>query len=72
MNNLDAHLERYITNRNERTQQTWRVIERYATWGDCRRCAVDAEYAWYQRAVIENENGERVRIYYRDACWCVA
>jgi hypothetical protein len=72
METLDAHLKRYIVNRNKRTGQTWRVVERYATWGDGRRCAVDADNAWWQRAVIENEHGKRVRIYHRWTCWCVA
>lgn len=41
---IDEHLERYIDNRNKRTDQTWRVVERYAMFGDGQRCAVDA---WY-------------------------
>lgn len=69
---LDEHLTRYIRNRNVRTGQTWRVVERYATGGDGRRCAVDANNAWWQRAVIENEFDTRVRIYHRVSCWCVA
>jgi hypothetical protein len=68
----NEHLVRYIANRNRRTDNTWRVVERYATTGFDQRCTVDAKIAYWQRAIIENENGERVRIYYRYTHWTIA
>jgi hypothetical protein len=65
----DAHLERYINNRNKRTGNTWRVVERYMTNGDGKRVTV---YGYYDRAVIENEHGKRVRIWHDVSHWRVA
>ena len=66
------HMARYINNRNKRTGQTWHVIERYDTNGLNKRVPMCDEWATYQRAVIENEHGERVRLFYDYTFWRVA
>lgn len=65
----DAHLTRYIANRNKRTGNTWRVVERYTTDGYGERVTIGA---YYDRAVIENEHGECIRIWHDVSYWRVA
>ncbi|MCK4816474.1 hypothetical protein KA005_11960 [bacterium] len=67
----DAHLARYITNRNARTGETWRVVERYCTDGNGKRADTTGDWGW-ERALIENEHGDRVRIWHDGSHWRVA
>lgn len=64
-NDTERRLTRYIKNRNRRTGQTWIVVKRYVIprgeWHD----------EW-DRAIIGNECGERIRIFDRGTCWCAA
>ena len=54
-----TRITRFIHNRNKRTGNTWRVIDRHYT--NDRGERVDNPGQWdYERVVIENEFGERV------------
>ena len=59
----EAHLARYIVNRNKRTGKVWEVVKRYTTLTGSER------YNWkYMRAVVSD--GEvNVRIYHKVWNW---
>lgn len=75
---IDAHLERYIGNRNRRTQQTWHIVKRFVTDGYGHTIHGDNPVrvrGWgYHRAVIENDIGKQKRIWYDvyKSCWRVS
>jgi hypothetical protein len=60
---IEAHLARYLVNREKRTGQKWVVVERYNTDGSSWR-----DGGW-NRALIKAEDGSTLRIYHHGSCW---
>ena len=75
-NETELRLARYIANRNERTNDKWRVVSRHTTYtsymvqfGD--KC-VPYDGDTHKRAIIENMAGKCVRLWYDVWNWRAA
>lgn len=58
----ETRLLQYIERRNKRTGQTWRVVKRYCTINTKTGFGARGSYGW-ERAIIENEHGKRIRMF---------
>jgi len=68
LDEVEQHMERYLANRAKRTGRAWHVVERYATDGSQHRIE-PLELGFHQRALIEADNHERVRLWYAGSYW---